>query len=79
MRGVAAILVLVSCSATALSAQQVAFAASVGVELDSATQAVVTAPIVGASKLSHLDEAIEAANITLSPEETEAVERAMGR
>ena len=48
MRGVAAILVLVGCSVTALSAQQVAFAASVGLELDSATQAVVTRELLRA-------------------------------
>lgn len=48
MRLVAAILVLGSCSATALRAQQVAFAASVGAELDSATQAVLTRELVRA-------------------------------
>jgi aryl-alcohol dehydrogenase (NADP+) len=37
-------------------------------------KSVVTAPIVGASKLSHLEEAIEAADITLSLEETAFVE-----
>ena len=34
----------------------------------------VTAPIVGASKLSHLDDAVEAASMTLSPEEAAFVE-----
>ncbi|MQA28648.1 MAG: aldo/keto reductase [Luteitalea sp.] len=34
----------------------------------------VTAPIVGASKLSHLDEAVEAASLILSPEDVSFVE-----
>src|SRR6478672_3874892 len=34
----------------------------------------VTAPIVGATKLEHLEDAIEAANLSLSPEEIERLE-----
>jgi len=34
----------------------------------------VTAPIVGASKLSHLDEAVESLNVQLSPEEIKLLE-----
>jgi len=34
----------------------------------------VTAPIVGATKLAHLDEAVAALDLTLSPEESAALE-----
>jgi len=35
----------------------------------------VTAPIVGATKLSHLDDAIAAAAVTLSPDEIAQLEK----
>ncbi len=34
----------------------------------------ITAPIVGATKLQHLDDAIASVNVTLSPEEISALE-----
>jgi aryl-alcohol dehydrogenase-like predicted oxidoreductase len=34
----------------------------------------ISAPIVGATKLEHLEEAIAAANLSLSPEEIERLE-----
>jgi 1-deoxyxylulose-5-phosphate synthase len=34
----------------------------------------VTAPIVGATKLAHLDDALAAAQLSLSPEEIERLE-----
>jgi aryl-alcohol dehydrogenase-like predicted oxidoreductase len=37
---------------------------------------VVTAPIIGATKLSHLDDAVGALSLTLSPKEIAALEEA---
>jgi len=35
---------------------------------------VVTAPIIGATKMSHLDDAIAALDLTLTPDEIKALE-----
>ena len=42
--------------------------------LDAGASPAVTAPIVGASKLSHLDEAVEALDLRLSPEDVAFLE-----